>query len=257
MHPRLAALLLALASVSCAGAREGDLSPEVAKETMDAFQAGDFDRVVELTEGIGEGSRWRQVRGNALQRRGEERFFAADIAGSIADFDAFLAIYPDRDPHHWQRGLSYYYAEEYEKGKAQFERHQTVNTQDVENAVWHFLCAVRAPGGSVEAARAELIPIERDSRVPMKQVHDLFAGRGGPEAVLEAAAPERADAPTERERSQLCYAHLYLALYYEALGEEETSAEHIRKAAFDFAMDHYMGRTAQVHAKMRGVGPPP
>ena len=31
------------------------------------------------------------------------------------------------------------------------------------------------------------------------------------------------------------------------------SAEHIRLAAFDYAMDHYMGKTAQVHAKLRGV----
>ena len=73
-----------------------------------------------------------RARAGAFQRRGEERFFNADIEGSIKDFDAFLEIVPQQDPHHWQRGLSYYYAEEYEKGKAQFERHQTVNTQDVE-----------------------------------------------------------------------------------------------------------------------------
>jgi hypothetical protein len=74
---------------------------------------------------------------------------------------------PEQDPHHWQRGLCYYYAEEYEKGKAQFERHQTVNSQDVENAVWHFLCAVRAPGGNLAAAQKELIPIEGDGRIPI------------------------------------------------------------------------------------------
>jgi tetratricopeptide (TPR) repeat protein len=247
------ALLLPLLLCSCAVAQDEGLSPEAAKEAMDAFQGQDYDRVVELTEGIPAESRWRQVRATALQRRGEGRFFAGRIAESIADFDAFVALYPDQDPHHWQRGLSYYYAEEYEKGKAQFERHQTVNSQDVENAVWHFLCAVRAPGGSVEAARKNLIPIERDSRVPMKEVHELFAGRGSPEAVLGAAAPADPSALTERERNHLCYAHLYLALYYEALGEDEKSVSHIRLAAHDYAMDHYMGKTAQVHAKLRGV----
>src|SRR5690606_346918 len=124
--------------------------------------------------------------------------------------------------------LSYYYAEEYEKGKAQFERHQTVNTQDVENAVWHFLCAVRAPGGSLEAARAELIPIERDSRVPMKEVHDLFGGRGGVEAVLAAAEPDDDGVLSDSERNHLCYAHLYLGLYFEVTGDAAKSAEHIR-----------------------------
>ena len=224
---------------------------------MEAYQKEDLDRVIELTEGIPQGSRWTRIRASALQRRGEQRFFDAKIAESIADFDAFLAIVPEQDPYHWQRGLSYYYAGEYEKGKAQFERHQTVNTQDVENAVWHFLCAVRAPGGSIEAAQKDLIPIEQDSRVPMKEVHDLFAGRGTVDAVLSAAREDNDGVLSERERNHLCYAHLYLALYFEALGETEKSADHIRLAAYDYAMDHYMGKTAQVHAKLRGVKPKP
>lgn len=252
MH-RSALLVLALSLVSCAEAQEDGLAPEAAKEAMEAFQSRNYDRVVELTEGLPQESRWRQVRATALQRRGESRFFEGEIAGSIADFDAVIGIYPEQDPHHWQRGLSYYYAKEFEKGKAQFERHQTVNSQDVENAVWHYLCAVRVPGGSVEEARKDLIPIEGDSRVPMKEVHELFAGRGSPEAVLEAAAADEDGILSERELNHLCYAHLYLGLYYEALGETEKSAGHIRLAAFDYAMDHYMGKTAQVHAKLRGI----
>jgi len=246
-------LSLCLFLGSCADAQEGDLAPEVAKEVMDAFQAGDYDKVIDGTAAVAAESRWMRVRATALQRRGEQRFYDAKIAESIADFDAFIALVPEQDPHHWQRGLSYYYAEEYEKGKAQFERHQTVNSQDVENAVWHFLCAVRAPGGDLEAAKKELIPIEGDSRIPMKEVHDLFGGRGTVEAVLEAAKADGDGLISESERNNLCYAHLYLGLYFEALGESKKSAEHIRLAAFDYSMDHYMGKTAQVHAKLRGI----
>ncbi len=246
-------LSLCLFLGACADAQDNELAPETAKQVMEAFQKEDFDRVLDLTSSIQPDSRWTQIRATSLQRRGEQRFFDAKIAESIADFDAFLAMIPEQDPYHWQRGLSYYYAEEYEKGKAQFERHQTVNTQDVENAVWHFLCAVRAPGGSVAAARKELIPIERDARVPMKEVHDLFAGRGTVEDVLAAAKEDNDGVLTDRERNHLCYAHLYLALYFEALGETEKMTEHIRLAAYDYAMDHYMGKTAQVHAKLRGV----
>lgn len=249
----LSLLALCLFLGSCADAQEGDLAPEVAKEVMDAFQAGDYDKVIADTAAVTAESRWMRVRLTALQRRGEQRFFDAKIAESIADFDAFIALVPEQDPHHWQRGLSYYYAEEYEKGKAQFERHQTVNSQDVENAVWHFLCAVRAPGGSVAEAQKALIPIEGDSRIPMKEVHDLFAGRGTVEAVLEAAKADGDGLISDTERNNLCYAHLYLGLYFEALGEAEKSAEHIRLAAFDYSMDHYMGKTAQVHAKLRGI----
>lgn len=241
---------------ACAKAQEKDLAPEVAKEVMTAFQSGDFDTVIELTPGIAGESRWVRVRATALQRRGEERFFDGDIAGSIADFDAFIALYPDQDPHHWQRGLSYYYAKDFAKGKAQFERHQTVNTQDVENAVWHLLCAVRVPGGDLEKAQAEFIPIERDSRIPMKEVHDLFGGRGSVEAVLEAAKPDDERILSDSERNHLCYAHFYLGLYFEATGKTEKSAEHIRLAAFTYPMDHYMGKTARVHAKLRGIKKP-
>lgn len=245
-----ASLLLALVAVR--GAEE-DLAPAVVERITEAFRSGEFDTVIDLTVDLGSQSPWNRARAEAFQRRGEERFFQAKIAESIADFDAFIAMFPERDPFHWQRGISYYYAEEYEKGKAQFERHQTVNTQDVENAVWHFLCAVRSPGGSVAEAAKALIPIEGDGRVPMKQVHDLFAGRGTVEAVLAAAKEDGDGLLSETERNHLCYAHLYLGLYHEALGDTAKSEHHIRLAAFTYAMDHYMGRTAQVHAKLRGI----
>lgn len=253
----LLSVALVVSLASCSRAKDSELAPEVAKQVMEAFQSEDFDRVVELTQGIVGDSQWRQVRATAFQRRGEKRFFDGKIKEAIADFDEVVALYPEQDPHHWQRGIGYYYAGEYEKGKAQFERHQTVNPQDVENAVWHFLCAVRAPGGNVEEARQALIPIDRDFRVPMKQVHDLFAGRGDADAVLEAARRNKdsSAALSDLERSHLCYAHLYLGLYFEALGEDAKSAEHIRKAAYEFPTDHYMGKTAQVHAKLRGIGP--
>jgi lipoprotein NlpI len=237
------------------GAEDG-ISPEKGQQIMTALQAEDYGQVIQLTaEPVPEG-RWRQVRATALQRRGESRFFEAKIKESIEDFDAFIALYPEQDPYHWQRGLSYYYAEEYQKGKEQFERHQNVNSQDVENAAWHFLCVVRAPGGDVEAARKAFIPIEQDGRVPMKEVHDLFGGRGSEEAVLAAAAPDDDGSLSERERNHLCYAHLYLGLYYEAIGDQAKSDDHLRLAAFEYSMDHYMGRTAQVHAALRGLKKP-
>ena len=157
---RLSSLLIFSALLSACGVAEDDtLSEEVAAKVMEAYQGGDFDEAIALTEGIPDDSSWVRVRAASLQRRGEARFFEADIAGSIEDFDAYLTYFPDQDPHHWQRGLSYYYAQAYEEGKSQFARHQTVNTQDVENAVWHYLCAVRA--------QDELIPILLDHLVPM------------------------------------------------------------------------------------------
>ena len=224
------------------------------KALIQQLRDGDWDAVIAATDqtidGATLGDVAYQARAQALQQRGQDRFFAADIKGSIADFDGFLKLFPERDPHHWQRGISHYYAEQYANGKAQFERHQDVNSQDVENAVWHFLCAVRAPGGSVEAARKEFININADGRVPMKQIHALFEGSGDEAAVIEAAGNANAD--PQGLRNHLCYAHLYLGLYHEALGNDIKAEAHMRKAAVDYRMDHYMGKVAQVHAQLRG-----
>ncbi len=222
----------------------------VAEEAEQAFQIGDFDRVESLLSQSENSPTLRELRIKALQNRGVQRFFSADIKGSLLDFDAVIALDPELAPYHWQRGLCCYYAEEFEKGREQFVLHQQVNPNDVENAVWHFLCVVRARGGSVEKARATMLPVSGDTRVPMAQIYDLFAGRGSEAAVL-AAAEKEIDGAGDTRRNQLCYAHLYLGLYYEACGERESSEEHIRLAAESYSMDHYMGKTAQVHAKLR------
>jgi lipoprotein NlpI len=180
----------------------------------------------------------------AYQRRGTEHFKAGQITNSIADFDKFIELVPREAPYHWQRGISLYYAGRYEDGRKQFESHQTVNSHDVENAVWHFLCVARS--GGVEKARAALIPIEGDARVPMKEVHALFAGKAKPEDVLTAA---RAGEPSKvRLEQQLFYADLYLGLYFEVIANQELAREHILKAAERSKENDYMGDVARVHA---------
>jgi arylsulfatase A-like enzyme/lipoprotein NlpI len=181
-----------------------------------------------------------------LQQRGINYFFSGDMKRAIADFDRYIELRPGAAPHHWQRGLAYYYAEKFEKGKAQFEIHQDVNSNDVENAAWHFLCVARLDG--VDKARKQLIPIKGDSRVPMKEVLELFAGTGTEEDVLKAS---EAVIGLDEKTNSLCYAHLYLGLYYEAIGDAEKSKKHIKLSADNYAQTHYMGETARVHQLMR------
>jgi lipoprotein NlpI len=183
---------------------------------------------------------------DSLFQQGVDAFFAVKPKESVAAFDKLIALEPVVKPQLWQRGLSLYYAGDFKGGREQFEVHQTVNGNDVENAAWHFLCIAKGEG--VGAARKVFIPIDGDSRIPMKQVHELFAGKGSEEAVLKAAE----EGQGERLRNHRCYAHLYLGLYFEATGDDGKAKEHMLKAAKDFAMDHYMGRVAQVHVKLRG-----
>lgn len=197
----------------------------------------DYSQVIRLNKDLPE----------AWQSRGSTHFKLGRINESIADFDQFLKLVPRQEPHHWQRGIAYYYAGQFEAGRKQFELHQTVNPNDVENAIWHFLCVARA--GSVEKARAALIPIQGDARVPMMEIHALFAGKLKPEDVLKAATS--GDPPPAQRQRQLFYAHLYVGLYFEIHGDAGKAREHITQAAGEFQTGDYMGDVARIHLQLR------
>src|SRR5262249_46004543 len=135
-----------------------------------------------------------------------------------------------------------------EEGRKQFELHQMVNTDDVENAVWHFLCVAKIEGK--EKARALFMPTGKDFRVPMTQIYELFAGRGTPDQVFRAVEQGRVTPGVLRQRQ--FYANLYLGLYYEAMGDQAKAEEHITQSVGPYKVDHYMGDVARVHAKVRG-----
>ena len=160
------------------------------------------------------------------------------VAESAAGFDTLAKLMPDQAPQLWQRGIALYYAGRYKDCRAQFESHRTVNPNDVENAAWHFLCVARAE--SPQRARAALLPVGPDARVPMRQVYELFRGTLTPEQVMSAAG-NRPDGEF--------YAHLYLGLYFEALGDKARALEHITTAAADryASVGGYMHMVARVH----------
>ena len=153
---------------------------------------------------------------------------------------------PRREPWHWRRGISYYYVGKFEEGKKQFEGYQTVDSSDVENATWRYLCMARLSG--TEAASKDILKIGDDRRVPMRQIYDLYAGKLKPEEVLKAARAGKPSPPALNMR--LFYAHLYLGLYYEAAGKEELARKHLYKAADDHRIGHYMWDVAHVHANI-------
>lgn len=173
-------------------------------------------------------------------------FFDAKPVESARAFDALVKLRPSAEPELWQRGLALYYAGRFEDGRRQFELHRTVNPDDVENPAWHFLCVARVDGA--EAARKMMLPVGDDRRVPMREILAFFGGTGTAEEVLAAAGKGAG----ETRRNQLCYAHLYLGLHAEALGDHDAAREHIMQAAGPFRMEHYMGKVAVVHARLRG-----
>ena len=98
----------------------------------------------------------------------------------------------------------------------------------------------------VKKARAEILPIRGDRRIPMSEIYDLFAGKATPEDVLRAA--RAGDPPAAQLNDRLFYAELYIGLYYESEGDARRAEEHIRIAADKHRIGHYMWDVARVHA---------
>ena len=165
-------------------------------------------------------------------------FEAGRVAESAAGFDTLAKLVPSQAPQLWQRGIALYYAGRYRDCRAQFESHRTVNPNDVENAAWHFLCVSRAE--SADKAKAAILPVGPDARVPMRQVYEMFRGVLLPDIVLKAAGAGD---------SGQFYAQLYVGLYYEALGDSRRAREHITAASADRYADvgGYMHTVAKIH----------
>jgi len=174
--------------------------------------------------------------------RGRERFRSGDIQGSCEDFDRLIELEPDRKPQLWERGISCYYAGRYQDGVEQFSVYQTFDDNDVENAVWHFLCFAKLHG--VKKSQQSIIRVRRDPRVPMAEVYRLFAGQATPQEVLAAANALQDPA---RQNVGLFYAHLYLGLYYDVSGSSDLARQHI-ETAVAHRINHYMWDVARVHA---------
>lgn len=176
----------------------------------------------------------------AIMNRAVDAFEKGRFGESATAFDELAKAVPDQAPQLWQRGIALYYARRYDDCRRQFESHRTVNPDDVENAVWHFLCVAR--GESPAKARAALLPVGPDARVPMREVYQMFRGTLTPEQVLSAAGSQPA---------ALFYGHLYVGLYFEAQGMTARALEHIKIAAADrFEREGgYMHMVARVHAR--------
>ncbi|WP_414752161.1 tetratricopeptide repeat protein [Anabaena sp. CCY 9910] len=179
---------------------------------------------------------------NAYVRRGMVQFQLAKIEESIDDFDTAEKLDDRIKPYLWQRGLSYYYADRFAEGAQQFEIDLTVNSQDVEETVWRYLCMARLVG--VTEARNNLLTVKNDPRLIMRSVYDLFAGYCTPDDVFNIGK-------TEGNKGKF-YSHLYLGLYYEAENNLPLAQEYIVKAADKYKLDDYMWYLAQVHKKLRG-----
>ena len=203
-----------------------------------SLRATIYERIDKYTEAVDDLTKilaLDKTLAEVYQRRGVLHFKDGNIKASIADFDAYIEREPKAKISHWQRGISYYYAGQFDDGRKQFEGYQDYDSNDVENAVWRFMCMARKDG--IEKARKAILKIGDDRRVPMRQVYDLYKGDLKVEDVMKAA----------KANNELFYAHLYVGIYYDLLNDKKKAFEHLNEATENYRIGHYMWDVARVH----------
>ena len=237
-----------LLSISCfagllnqAAADDNNPASEI-RQALVAADRGEHEKAIALLDGV---IKLEAPPPYAYYLRGRELLRIGKIEASVADLDQYVKLEPKSESRQWERGIAYYYAGKFAEGAKQFEIYQTYHDQDVENSVWRYLCATKING--VEKARANMLPIEHDSRIPMMEVFDLFRGKKTPDDVFTAAKAGTPNPATLEMR--LFYANLYVGLYYDSLGQMEKAREQIALAAEHAHVAEYMGDVARVHAK--------
>lgn len=156
------------------------------------------------------------------------------IGDSIVLFDRAEAEEPRLDPYLWQRGLSYYYVDDFEKASAQFRRDVRVNPSDAEEIVWDIASQLRLERLRDDRASSSFplsptdvmtLPEGRDDRRPvMNAVYRMFRGAGDEETVA------RIGHDAGRSAADGFYALFYLGLFAEARDEPVKAEGYLRRA---------------------------
>lgn len=172
---------------------------------------------------------------------GQWLYRVGSIEPAIEALERVARARPQDRPFLWQLGISYYDAGRFGEGTSLFEEHRRVNPNDVENALYHWLCVAGDQG--VEVAKQRMLPAPGDPRIPMNEVYQLYAGKGSPEAVQAAAEQLSTDDP--RAPDAQLFADLYIGLWHHAHGRREAAASSFQAAA-QTKQTHYMADVARV-----------
>ena len=103
---------------------------------------------------------------------GMELFRQGDVQGSIKCFDA--SVTPGSKAYLWQRGLSYYYADEFAKGSQQFKDDVLRSPLDVEEIVWDIACLLRMDPNTFPPTNMMSLPPGRTDRRPIMVSYDIL-----------------------------------------------------------------------------------
>jgi lipoprotein NlpI len=222
---------------------DGPTNQALLSQALEASSAENWKQAEELLTKL---LQRKEAPAQAWYWRGRAKFCLGKVKESAIDFDQYYEKVPEIRSRQWERGIALYYAGRFQDGAKQFELYQTYHDSDVENATWKYLCEAQVIGP--KEAQANILEIGPDRRVPMRRIYDLYAGKASVEDVFKTV--EEAQLEAAAEKRALYYAHLYVGLWYESLGQEDRARPHLKRAGTDLPIDHYMGWVGRVHWKL-------
>jgi len=191
-----------------------------------------------------------------LLQKGIQSFRSLDVPSSLTYFDqADDLANGGLSPYLWQRGISYYYLDEFQKGSQQFKSDVINNPLDVEEIVWDIACLARIRNDNTKEwppqTTMELPKGKKDRRKIMSTVYSLFRGDG------MTTEHDLFKAGHDGNISDEFYSLFYLGLYCEIRNETTKAEEYMKlaaksKYATGIGSGDYMSSCAKVHCKLRG-----
>ena len=183
-------------------------------------------------------------------QQGMAIFRSGDAKGSLRAFNAAIAKDPKLASVMWQRGLSLYYAGQYEDGSKQFRFDIKANPSDAEEIIWTVLCESRLQGYQIALENMPLLP-RTDRRPVMRSVYNLFRGEAEEKTVLDLGNASG----KQNSGGDYFYSRLYMSLYLEAKGDAVRSKMFMQDAIESYygqqATADYMTAVAKVHLALR------
>jgi tetratricopeptide (TPR) repeat protein len=186
---------------------------------------------------------------NQIVQQGMSLFRKGDVKGSIAQFNRATDKSPSLSAIMWQRGLSYYYAEQYDEGSKQFRYDIAANPSDAEEIIWTVLCESKLQGFPTALANMPILP-RTDRRPIMRAVFDMFQGKTDEKTLIGLGDKSGFG----NSGGDYFYSRLYLSLYREAKGDVEASKQFMQDAVKSYygkTSSDYMTAVARVHLASR------
>lgn len=200
--------------------------------------------------------------------QGMQSFRDGDVEGSIRYFDQAEVTEPSMTPFLWQRGLSYYYADQFDAASKQFRTDVQVNPADAEEIVWDIASQLRLRPDSFPVPNQLALPRKDPRRIMVCLTRKGATHRIAPHLTFFLITSHLfTDSFAARERKQswlpqdmlarkyytrygcaqelfvsaypsnhchstadMFYADFYLALYSECRGETTKAAAYIQQA---------------------------